>query len=295
MSDKSGIEWTDATWNPVTGCTQIPGVKGRPSGCDNCYAKRLNDTRMIANPRSVRFGHPFETVLLHPERLELPLRWSPRRIFVNSLSDLFHPDVPDEFIARVFAIMICSPQHTFQVLTKRPERMKRFMDNLGRGPHALGAGKTIGMVRSLPVTIEGDKAYAIAKMSTGSRAEYRVEYAWPAPHIQLGTSIATSDDAWRSFQLGHTRAAVRFLSVEPLVGPVDAMHLENVDWVIVGGESGKGWRPMDFAWARDVRDRCRARGIPFFFKQVAASRPTDDMIPEDLRIREFPSARAATS
>jgi len=229
MSDKSKIEWTDATWNPVTGCRQIPGAKGAPSGCDRCYAKTLLDTRMRANPTSARYGLPFETVLMHSERLDQPLRWKrPRRIFVNSLSDLFHEHVTDAFIAKVFATMAAAPQHSFQVLTKRPERMRNLL-----------------------------------------RSKIRA-----SDNVWLGTSVSTKADEWRIGSLVWVPAKVRFLSVEPLLGPIElgplAMIRGGIQWVIVGGESGRGARPMHPAWARSVRDQCAAAGVPFFFKQWGA-------------------------
>ncbi len=220
MADKSAIEWTDATWNPTTGCTQIPGPRGGPSGCDNCYAKTLIDLRQSKNPKSPRYGKPFETVMLHESRLTQPLRWKrPRRIFVNSLSDVFHPDVPEDFIAQIFDVMVSAHWHAFQVLTKRPDRMRRIA----------------------PTT--------------------------PASNIWLGASVCSNDDAWRADALRATPAVIRFLSVEPLLGPVDRVDLDGIDWLIAGGESGKGARPMNTAWVRDLRDRCVARNIPFFFKQ----------------------------
>lgn len=251
MSEKSAISWTDSTWNPVTGCTQIPGAHGAPSGCDNCYAKRLIDTRMSKNPKSVRFGHPFEEVMLHVDRLMQPVKWKrPRRIFVNSLSDLWHPDVEDDYIRGVFGVMANSPQHIFQVLTKRPERMQRwarkYYDTYVLGPD------------------------------------------FPFPNVWLGTSISTMADAWRAAQVRNTPAAVRFLSLEPLLAPLEPTVIDGMDWVIVGGESGPGHRPMDLSWARDLHAWASAREIYYFFKQVSALRPTEDMIPRDLLIREYP-------
>jgi len=223
MSNKTTIEWTDSTWNPVTGCTKVS------PGCDNCYAERLIDTRMIRNPRSQRYGMPFATVMLHADRLAQPLRWKrPRRIFVNSLSDLFHRDVPDEFIRNVFGIMTRAQQHVFQVLTKRPERMRRLV----------------------PAMLAGNA---------------------PAQNIWLGVSVENNDYAWRADMLRETPAAIRFLSVEPMLGPIEDVRLDGIDWVIVGGESGPGARPLDPQWVRATRDRCGAGSVAFFFKQWGGS------------------------
>ncbi len=236
MSDKSAIEWTDASWNPVTGCTKVS------PGCDHCYAERFAE-RWRGIP-----GHAYEQgfdLKLWPDRLEIPLGWKkPRRIFVNSMADLFHRDVPDYFIMQVFNAMARAHWHTFQVLTKRPERMRRLT----------------------------------------------LRRPWmQQPNIWLGVSVESNDYAWRADMLRESRAAVRFLSLEPLLGPIKPEVLLGVDWVIVGGESGPGWRQMDLEWARELRAYAGGGyGIPFFFKQVAAMRPTDDMIPEDLRIRKYP-------
>lgn len=269
MAEKSPIQWTDATWNPVTGCTQIPGAHGTPSGCDNCYAKRLIDSRMSKNPKSVRFDQSFEVVMLHDSRLRQPYSWHDRRIFVNSLSDLFHADVPTEFIARVFETMgntvFCPYRNTYQILTKRPERMRRLMPQLwyAADPRASAAAVT-------------QKA------------------------IWLGVSISTMADAWRAQMLRETEGMVRFLSLEPLLGPIDAWSvLQGMSWVIVGGESGAGARPMQIEWAREIRDVCAQRGIPFFFKQLGkvangGKGHGGDLleIPLDLRLRQYPKAVA---
>lgn len=230
MADKSAIEWTDATWNPVTGCTEVT------PGCDNCYAKTFAE-RWRGTP-----GHYFEQgfdVVLRPDKLTLPLTWrKPRRVFVNSMSDLFHKDVPDEFIARVFAIMSQTPQHTYQVLTKRHGRMRSLL-NAKREEWSAFTGP------------------------------------WPLPNVWLGVSVEDQDRAnLRIPALIDTPAAVRWLSCEPLLGPVDLRRTDKdalvdggIDWVVVGGESGHGARPMHPHWARDLRDQCTSAGVPFFFKQ----------------------------
>jgi len=228
VSDKSAIEWTDATWNPVTGCSKVS------PGCANCYAETL----------SLRFGHskkPWtpanaaENVVLHPERLRLPLTWrQPRMVFVNSMSDLFHELVPDEYIGRVFEVMAHAPQHTFQVLTKRPDRMRQW-------------------TRGYPV--------------------WGIWNEWPLPNVWLGTSI--ENDRWvsRADDVRSAAADTRFLSLEPLLGPLPSLDLTGIDWVIVGGESGVGHRPIDPDWVRDLRDRCVEAGVTFFFKQWGGRTP----------------------
>lgn len=211
MSDGSPIEWTDATWNPVTGCTKVS------PGCKHCYAERFAERF-----RGVK-GHPFEQgfdLRLWPERLELPLRWrSPRRIFVNSMSDLFHPRVPDAFIRACFETMQKASWHHFQVLTKRPERAAALAD-------------------SLP---------------------------WPE-NVWMGTSVESQPYTSRVRHLERTPARVRFLSCEPLLGPL-VLNLSGIHWVIVGGESGPGARPMNKEWVVSIRDQCREAAIAFFFKQ----------------------------
>ena len=211
---RSQIEWTDATWNPVTGCTQIS------PGCGHCYAKTFAE-RFRGVP-----GHPYERgfdLQLRPERLDQPLRWKkPRTIFVNSMSDLFHPGVPDDYVHEVFEIMAAAGQHRFQVLTKRAERLAE-------------------LAPSLP---------------------------WP-DHVWMGVSVESQHWTSRIDHLRETSAAIKFLSCEPLLGPLE-LNLEGIDWVIVGGESGPGARPMQPDWARGVRDRCVDEAVPFFFKQWGA-------------------------
>lgn len=212
MSLNSAIEWTDATWNPVTGCTQVS------SGCDHCYAMTFAERfRGVPN-------HPYEQgfdLKLWPERLELPFRWrKPRRIFVNSMSDLFHADVPDDFIRSVFDTMARADQHIYQVLTKRPRRLAR-------------------LAESLP---------------------------WP-DHIWIGVSIESNNVAWRADFLRQVPAAVRFVSAEPLIGPIDQLKLDGIHWVITGGESGLGFRPCNPDWVREARDHCISENVAYFHKQ----------------------------
>lgn len=220
MADNSAIEWTEATWNPVTGCTKVS------QGCTNCYAETFAE-RWRGIP-----GHPYEQgfdLRFWPERLEQPLKWKrPRLIFVNSMSDLFHQRVPTSFITRVFEVMAQTPHHTYQVLTKRPHRMASVLR------------------RIQPV---------------------------PLPHVWLGTSIESDEFVWRADHLRQVPAAVRFLSLEPLLAPVPSLDLSLIDWAIVGGESGPRHRPMDMEWVRDIRDACGEAGTAFFFKQVGGRTP----------------------
>ncbi|MEM7737642.1 MAG: phage Gp37/Gp68 family protein [Deinococcota bacterium] len=219
----TSIEWTDETWNPVVGCTKVS------QGCKNCYAKTLHDKRHKAyldgKQMPKQYAEPFETIQLKPERLEQPLHWrNPRKIFVNSVSDLFHEQVPFEFIDRVFAIMAATPKHTYQILTKRPERMHLYLRNL---------------------------------------------YKKPLPNVWLGTSVENQDVIHRIDELRQVPAVLRFLSCEPLLGPLE-LDLHDIHWVIVGGESGKDARPMHPDWARAIRDQCIEADVPFFFKQWGA-------------------------
>lgn len=260
MADKTGIEWTDATWNPVTGCAKVS------AGCKNCYALR-DWRRLSAMPGTVYHGREFTDVACHPERLEQPMRWArPRRIFVNSMSDLFHPAVPDAFIAKVFAVMALCSRHTFQVLTKRPERMH-------------------DMVCRLPELVE-----LVPDSLQPADSDIR-----PRGNVWLGVSVEDQKAADERIPLLlATPAAVRWISAEPLLGPVDLSTISHtaspgyfgdalewhhrphanrhdkwpgLDWVVVGGESGQNARPMHPAWASSLRDQCAAAGVPFLFKQ----------------------------
>ncbi|WP_080840061.1 DUF5131 family protein [Cohnella massiliensis] len=261
MGDKSSIEWTDSTWNPVVGCTRVS------EGCRNCYAYELHDRRHRAYTAGKKlpeqYAKPFKEVQLFPDRLAQPFHWKrPRRIFVNSLSDLFHDDVPDDFIWSVFEIMAQSPQHTFQVLTKRPQRMAALL--AGRYWRDLGTP---------------DRPF-FAKIIKGEHRAGDVPFL---PNVWLGVSVENQRAADERIPLLlQTPAAVRFLSMEPLLGPVDlkgwiypgwdgdirkAIPAPRVYWVIVGGESGPNARPMHPDWVRSIRDQCQAAGVPFFFKQ----------------------------
>jgi protein gp37 len=222
MAENSSIEWTDTTWNPVTGCTKIS------AGCDNCYAARFSE-RFRGVP-----GHPFETgfdLTLRPERLLQPLAWKrPRMIFVNSMSDLFHKDIPRAHIAAVFDTMEKADWHVYQVLTKRSSLLQRFINDRYKGR--------------------------------------------PAPsHMWFGVSVEHEQATSRIVHLQKARAGVRFLSIEPLIAPVGKLCLDNIHWVIVGGESGPRARPMKPEWAIDIRNQCLTARVPFFFKQWGGRTP----------------------
>ena len=247
------IEWTDATWNPITGCTKVS------AGCKHCYAER-DWKRLVHLP--AYHGRAFTDVACHPARLDQPLRWKkPRRIFVNSMSDLFHPDVPDAFVDEVFAVMSLTQRHVFQILTKRPDRMRAYMRRIDASPLLLDiARRVISNTRGI--------------------LSFRYDFAWPLPNVWLGVSVedqATADE--RIPLLLQTPAAVRWISAEPMLGPVDVQAAINrmpwrigggdagLHWVVVGGESGPKARPMHPDWARSLRDQCAAAGVPLLFKQ----------------------------
>jgi len=212
MGMNSQIEWTESTWNPVTGCTKIS------TGCAHCYAERMARRLKAMGQPNYRNGF---RVTVHEHALALPLSWKkPQTIFVNSMSDLFHRDVPTEFILRAFEVMNRANWHQFQILTKRSRRLRQLDRQL----------------------------------------------AW-ADHLWLGVSVENADCSGRVDDLRQTRAAVKFLSLEPLLGPMHGLDLADIDWVIVGGESGPGARPMQERWVTDIRDQCLAAGVPFFFKQ----------------------------
>lgn len=226
MSNTSTIEWTNATWNPITGCTEVS------PGCDHCYARTFSE-RFRGTP-----GHHFEQgfdLKLWPDRLDLPMQWKkPQRIFVNSMSDLFHKDVPLEYIIHVFETMIRANHHTYQVLTKRPSRLNT---------------STVQSVLS-----------GIFGSLTGKRE-------WPS-HIWLGTSIENQNYTWRADALRKVDAPIRFISAEPLLGPLE-LDLTGISWLITGAESGHGARPMNEDWVRSLRDQCQAASTAFFYKQNA--------------------------
>lgn len=296
------ISWTSETWNPVTGCSKVS------PGCANCYAETL----------SLRFGwskkpwlpeNAAENVVLHPDRLGLPLRWrKPRRIFVNSMSDLFHERIPDEFISFVFAVMSMAPQHSFQILTKRPERMRDYLVEMATNPDAY----------VWAWAHEASNAFL-----DGAPAPPPVE-VWPLPNVWLGVSVENQHWADQRIPLLlETPAAVRFVSAEPLLDAVDLTRaltrdcedcdgtgeesaerdgmieevdcsschgqrrFRGLDWVIVGGESGPHHRSIDRDWVQSLRDQCRAAGVAYWGKQDAGSRP-GIALPGELGDQEFP-------
>lgn len=236
MADKSAIEWTDATWNPVRGCTKVS------PGCKFCYAEAFA-SRFAGVP-----DHPYEAgfaLRLVPEKLEEPLRWrKPRRVFVNSMSDLFHQRVSSDYIRQVFDIMVRAEHHTFQLLTKRVDRVLR-------------------LAQTLP---------------------------WPE-NVWMGVSVENEKYGPRAAALAGVPAAVRFISAEPLLGPLPSLPLDGIHWVIVGGESGRRARPMDLDWAREIRDQCQRRGVSFFLKQLGgrtSKRGGDDALLDGKRYLEYP-------
>lgn len=223
----SNIEWTEVTWNPVTGCDRVA------AGCDNCYAmalaKRLKAMGLekYVNDGDPRTSGPGFGVTIHPSVLRQPLQWhKPRVIFVNSMSDLFHAKVPIAFIQDVFSVMAETPHHTYQILTKRSLRLSRVAEKI----------------------------------------------EWPS-NVWMGVSVESAQVLDRVDHLRSVPAATRFLSCEPLLGPLAGLRLDGIHWVIVGGESGPGARPMEESWALDIRDRCTAAGVPFFFKQWGGRTP----------------------
>ena len=247
MSDRSAIEWTEATWNPVTGCDKVS------PGCDHCYAmslaKRLKAMGSIKyqNDGDPRTSGPGFDVTLHHKALDEPRRWrNPRTVFVNSMSDLFHARVPLEFVRDVFDVCRDTPQHTYQVLTKRSLRLRRVADKLD----------------------------------------------WPQ-NVWMGVSVENAAALTRVDHLRDVPAAVRFLSCEPLIGPLDGIDLEGIQWVIAGGESGPNYRSMQISWARGIRDACTDAGVAFFFKQWGGRTPKSLGRELDGRIwDEMPSAAA---
>jgi protein gp37 len=227
VASKSTIEWTEVTWNPTTGCDRVS------VGCDNCYAltlaKRLKamGAEKYQNDGDPRTSGPGFGVTVHPQALSAPLSWrQPRLVFVNSMSDLFHARVPLDFVREVFAVMAATPQHTYQVLTKRAVRLRKVADQLD----------------------------------------------WP-DNVWMGVSVENSHALDRIDDLRGVPAAVRFLSCEPLLGPLDDIHLEGIDWVIAGGESGSGHRPLDPEWVINLRNACQSAQVPFFFKQWGGRTP----------------------
>lgn len=281
MGDKSAIEWTDATWNPVSGCTKVS------QGCKHCYAERT--WKRLSAPGQPYDGRDFTDVTTHPDRLDQPIRWRrPRRIFVNSMSDLFHEALPEEFIDQVFAVMALAPHHVFQVLTKRPERMRQYLAERipGRAYNSDRVNAVYGRMSGSGSRSRSSGGWGLTEKFVAQRMDRLFNGEWPLPNVWLGVSVEDQDTAdGRIPPLLGTPAAVRFLSVEPLLGPVDlerggwsllrprrapprdGYRPERIHWVIAGGESGPGARPMHPRWVTSLRDQCVRAGIPFHFKQ----------------------------
>lgn len=305
MADRTGIEWTDATWNPILGCTHVS------SGCDHCYAASLASGRLAKVPQYVGLaenGRFNGTIRLLPERLDQPLRWTrPRMIFVNSMSDLFHDGVSDDYIAKVFAVMAAAGQHIFQVLTKRPGRMRSLLSKPW-----------------FPIAVDNERT-AIEARRSGQSVRFVRPGPWPLPNVWLGTSA--EDQRWFDIRwpsLRDTPAAVRFISAEPLLGAIDMEHalrpwpgycqacgfplvprdavdcrscgagddddgpatpstIIRPDWVIVGGESGTAARPMHPGWVRLIRDQCQQAGVAYLFKQWGEWLPVEPDIWQNRR------------
>lgn len=301
MAENSKIEWTDSTWNPVTGCTKVS------QGCKNCYAERT--WKRLAAPGQPYAGRAFTDVRCHPERLDQPLRWRrPRRVFVNSISDVFHEDVPDSFIDQVFAVMALAPQHTFQVLTKRPGRMRVY---------------SASAYRRVCAELEKYPRAKTSRLRDNRSVDGQVGpmnlRVWPLQNVWLGVSVedqATADE--RIPLLIETPATVRWLSMEPLLESVSLRwlpawpenppytaenplynggitdHLDGLrrlGWVVVGGESGQKARPMHLDWVRSIRNQCQTAGVPFFFKQaIINGRKVGTLEIDGRRWVEYPNA-----
>lgn len=284
MSGDSKIEWTETTWNPVTGCDRIS------PGCDNCYAltlaKRLKamGSAKYQNDGDPRTSGPGFGLTVHADAMLEPLRWrTPRTVFVNSMSDVGHARVDRAAQARIWAVMTLTGRHQFQVLTKRPKRLGTILadpafvhevaehatDIIGRTPPHLGCWRLdLGGQR-----LAGDSNVGGGWTTTDTEHGTLWSPPWPPPNVWIGTSIEHDDYVRRADELRRTPAAIRFLSLEPLLGPLPSLDLTGIDWVIVGGESGPRHRMLNLAWARDIRDRCLDQQIPFFFKQVGGATP----------------------
>ena len=294
------ISWADEVWNPSIGCTRVS------DGCDHCYAFALHDQRHIAWKRGrmpdapAQYHQPFSKVQLLPDRLDAPLHWrKPRRVFVNSMSDLFHEQVSDAFIDRVFAVMALTPQHTYQVLTKRPARMQAYL--LDEEIHRLGSNRVSDAAFSFPLWPDISET---GFLQTGN---------WPLPNVWLGVSVENQRWASRIVDLLATPAAKHFVSLEPLLSGIDLApwlwvdcpsecvswshqlagrraRRGELDWVIVGGESGAQRRPMKLEWLTDIVAQCKAAGVPVFVKQSSALRPGQQgAIPDNVwALKQFP-------
>lgn len=279
MGDKTAIEWTDATWNPVTGCSRIS------RGCDHCYIDRSTPFRVAGRKFDGDGVGSTTGVLLHENRLLQPLKWTrPRKVFVNSLSDMFHDEVPDDFIIRVFAMMALAQHHTFQLLTKRHGRMRSLLSNkrFRQGPS--GWLSFEDCVRNVAFNERNNLLTSRGFQSLPNPDDL----SWPLPNVWLGVSVEDQSAAdLRIPALRQTPAAVRFLSCEPLLGDVTLTSLDTtpndstetgaVDWVIVGGESGPKSRPMHPTWAVSLQAQCERHDIAYFFKQYGDWAPVENL------------------
>lgn len=298
---KSGIAWTEKTWNPVTGCTKVS------AGCKHCYAEREVADRWSKNPKSVFFGRSFTDVQCHENQLAAPMKWKASlRIFVCPRADLFHEAVPVEFLDRIFAVMALAPQHTFQVLTKRPDRMQDYCKNFSWHRVIQSCTGTDGISNIPRFTLQALQHHF--GHLPASILNFKRHDSWPLPNVWLGVTVENQEAADERIPLLlETPAAVRWISVEPLLGAIDltkiqwpgkhkvdvlrrgawdipgwhagfANHgdMEGIDWVVCGGESGSQARPMHPDWARALRDQCAAAEVPFLFKQVG-----EFVVPED--------------
>ena len=282
MSTNSTIEWTETTWNPTTGCDRIS------PGCDNCYAlalaKRLKAMgsakyQVDGDPRT---SGPGFGVMVHPSVIDEPLKWrTPRKVFVNSMSDIAHARVGTEDVARIWAVMALTSRHQYQVLTKRPKRLAKMLLNPAFA--ALVAQEATNIIERTPphlgrwrLDLAGDRVAGDSGLGDKWAAKETADGMlwsppWPLPNVWVGTSIELDEYCWRADVLRTIPAAVRFLSCEPLLGPLPSLDLTGIDWLIVGGESGANSRPLNMHWVRDLRDR---RGdTALFFKQVGGLTP----------------------
>ncbi|AZN72768.1 phage Gp37/Gp68 family protein [Georhizobium profundi] len=293
MADKTAIEWTDATWNPITGCSVVS------PGCTNCYAMRLAGTRLRNHPSRAgltidsKAGPVWNGEVRFNERALLqPLSWKqPRMIFVCAHGDLFHESVPDAWIDQVFAVMALAPQHTFQVLTKRSDRMRSYVNGPDWKIPILGRLPLERIHLEAAAHMEGDGGVMDALKDRGNVYSLYLDAPWPLPNVWLGVSVEDQKRAdERIPDLLATPGAIRWISAEPLLGRIDfcltsgampiADHpwkngpiLQGIDWIVAGGESGPSARPMHPAWALSLRDQCAAADVPFLFKQWGEFRP----------------------
>jgi protein gp37 len=298
----TGIEWTDATWNPTTGCDRVS------PGCDNCYALTMaRRLKGMGSPKYQRDGDPRTSgpgfgVAVHDAAMLEPLRWrTPRKVFVNSMSDVGHARVPRIVLARIWAVMALSGRHQFQVLSKRPQRLAAalgspvFRQAVSREVTELICSRfwqrwqlDLGGLR-----LAGDSGLGNGWTVTPRPSGNLWSPPWPLPHVWVGTSIETDDYVGRADELRSSPAAVRFLSLEPLLGPLPSLDLTQIDWVIIGGESGPGARPMDLVWAQRLVDQCRAAGVAVFVKQLGSHYGRDHhnigAFPAGLRVRDYPA------